>query len=302
MKQAIAVTMIGFLIAVIAGPSAIADAPRGLTYLTIGVGGRVSGMGEAGVAIVDDPTAAYWNPAGLAASDRSAAAFAYHNWIQDVSGQFAAGNYRWGHSALALHYLGLNVDDLEHRTSPTAEPIGTFGSHDLAIGASYAHQFVAGLRLGATFKYLWESIYVESSKGWAMDFGVQHTGLFPGLSLGATLKDVGKMSALRNEAPSLPSRFRIGAAYELIQISQPEIMIVADAEKPLDGDFKGHFGLEVRPVAPLAIRGGYIAGIESRSFAAGFGIHWAQFHLNYAYAPFKENLGEGHRMSLGMDF
>jgi hypothetical protein len=302
MKQAILAILIGLSILTLGGSLAMADAPQGLTYLTIGVGGRVSGMGEAGVAMVDDPSAAYWNPAGLAVSDHSAAVFAYHNWLQDVSGQFAAGNYRWGSSALALDYLGLNVNDIEHRISPTAEPIGTFGSHDLAIGASYARDFGGGLRIGATFKYLWESIYVETSNGWAIDFGIQQDGVIPGLALGATLKDLGDMSALRNEAPSLPSRIRVGAAYALTQISQPQIMIAADAEKPFEGDLKGHFGLEVRPVKPLALRGGYIAGIETRSFTAGFGVDWAQFHVDYAYAPFKEDLGDGHRFSIGMDF
>ena len=34
-------------------------------FLTIGIGSRPSGFGNAFVAIADDPTAMYWNPAGI---------------------------------------------------------------------------------------------------------------------------------------------------------------------------------------------------------------------------------------------
>jgi len=282
--------------------SSQADSPTGLAFLRIGAGGRAAGMGEAAVAVVDDPTAAYWNPAGLVASDHSAAVFSYHRWIQDVAGQFAAGNFRWQRSAVALHYLGLNMDDIELRTSPSANPIGTFGAHDVALGISYARDFGAGLRLGGTLKYLWESIFEETSHGWAVDVGAQKPNLFPGLSLGAVLKDLGKMTALRVEAPALPSRIRVGAAYDLPQSWIPKLTLAADAEMPFQGDGTGHVGVEVRPVKSLALRAGYITGIDSRGATAGFGLDWARFHINYGYSPFQEDLGDGHRFSIGLDF
>jgi hypothetical protein len=281
---------------------AVADAPTGLAFLKIGVGGKAAAMGEAAVAVVDDPTAAYWNPAGLAAASQSAAVFTYHRWIQDVSGQYAAGTYRIGRSALTLHYLGTNVGDLERRTNPSANPIGTFDAHDLCAGLSYARNMGNDLLLGVTAKLLWESIDVETSEGWAVDAGIQHRELIPGLSLGAALRNLGSMNELRNEKPSLPASLTVGAAYQLRQIKQPMIIVATDGEFPFDGDPNGHFGMEIRPVKPLALRAGYITGIESRSLTAGFGIDWLNFHLNYGIAPFKEDLGEGHRVSLGMDF
>jgi len=43
-----------------------ADRARGaVLFLTIGPGARAAGMGESFVAIADDPTSTYWNPAGL---------------------------------------------------------------------------------------------------------------------------------------------------------------------------------------------------------------------------------------------
>jgi len=302
MRYYLPIISVGLLLVAVVISSAEADSPTGLAYLKVGVGGRAAGMGEATAAVVDDPTSAYWNPAGLVATGQSAAVFSYHHWIQDVAGQFAAGNFRWKRSAVAVHYLGMNVDDIELRTGPSANPIGTFGAHDVALGISYATDFGAGVRVGGTLKYLWESIFEETSHGWAVDLGAQKRNLFPGLSLGAVLKDVGQMTALRVEAPTLPSRIRVGAAYDWMQNWVPELMLAADVEKPFEGDGTGHIGIEVRPVKPLALRAGYITGIDSRGVTAGFGLDWARFHVNYGYSPFQEDLGDGHRFSVGLDF
>ena len=40
------------------------------TFLRIGVGARAEGMGEAFVAVANDPSAVFWNPAGLASLQR----------------------------------------------------------------------------------------------------------------------------------------------------------------------------------------------------------------------------------------
>jgi len=44
---------------------AVKDAGQAARYLRIGVGARALGMGGAFVAVADDASACYWNPAGL---------------------------------------------------------------------------------------------------------------------------------------------------------------------------------------------------------------------------------------------
>jgi len=56
----------------------------GLTFLKIGVG-RSSGMGDAFVAVADDATAAYWNPAGLALVTGRQALVNHVDWIADIN-------------------------------------------------------------------------------------------------------------------------------------------------------------------------------------------------------------------------
>jgi len=75
-------------------------------FLSIGVGGRALGMGGAHTAIVNDVTAGYWNPAGLARIDYPQVALMHEEHFGDLV------NYNYG--AVAIPYgtdmsFGLSV-------------------------------------------------------------------------------------------------------------------------------------------------------------------------------------------------
>ena len=55
------------------------------TFLRIGVGARAVGMGETFVAVANDPSAIYWNPAGLASLQRREIAISHVQWPADVT-------------------------------------------------------------------------------------------------------------------------------------------------------------------------------------------------------------------------
>ena len=54
------------------------------SFLDIGIGARSLSMGGAFVSIADDPTALYWNPAGIVKIERPMAHFYHSPWIADV--------------------------------------------------------------------------------------------------------------------------------------------------------------------------------------------------------------------------
>ena len=56
-------------------------------FLIINPGARQGGMGEAGVALADDATAIYWNPAGLA--------FQYNDPEVDKKGEATLMHVNW---------------------------------------------------------------------------------------------------------------------------------------------------------------------------------------------------------------
>jgi hypothetical protein len=66
---------------------------RGTTaanFLEIGYGCRGNAMGDAVVSVVNDLSAVYWNPAGLALMRQSGVQFVYQPWIADINTSFAA--------------------------------------------------------------------------------------------------------------------------------------------------------------------------------------------------------------------
>ena len=54
------------------------------TFLRIGLGARATGMGESFVAVANDPSAIYWNPAGLASLQRRELAISHVQWPADI--------------------------------------------------------------------------------------------------------------------------------------------------------------------------------------------------------------------------
>src|SRR4029453_7116453 len=60
-------------------------------FLKIGVGARATGLGESFVAVANDPSAIYWNPAGLASMQRSEVLLSHVDWPAGVPHPHLAG-------------------------------------------------------------------------------------------------------------------------------------------------------------------------------------------------------------------
>src|SRR5580765_1234401 len=60
------------------------------SFLKIGVGARATGLGETFVAVANDPSAIYWNPAGLASLQRSELLLSHIEWPADIRYEHAA--------------------------------------------------------------------------------------------------------------------------------------------------------------------------------------------------------------------
>ena len=78
-------------------------------FLEIGIGSASGGMGEAYVAVANDLSAVYWNPAGLASLKGVGVQFMIQPWIVDINTIFAASALsipRVGTFALSLTQVG----------------------------------------------------------------------------------------------------------------------------------------------------------------------------------------------------
>jgi hypothetical protein len=173
---------------------------------------------------------------------------------------------------------------------------------DFAVTGSYARRLTDCLDVGASLKYLHEKIDDELARGVAADLGVRYAvPVVDGLTAGLAVQNLGPQMSFIEDKFDLPVTYRIGAAYEapLAKVNG-ELLVVGDAVVPNDGDAKAHFGLEFEYANVVALRFGYRTGWDNHNVSVGLGAKVRNLRLDYAYVPYYSDLGDTHRISLGM--
>ena len=153
MKKAVVIALVVALsLTVVTNLFAVSQAA--VLFLLISPGARSAGMGEAFVALADDATAVYWNPAGLAFQTGREITIMHCKWlpqlVSDMAYEFLA--YRQYFESLG-GTLGANITVLnlgeQHQTGESGpELIDTFTSWDLAVTLSYGTLMRKDLGLG----------------------------------------------------------------------------------------------------------------------------------------------------------
>jgi hypothetical protein len=276
-----------------------AQSQSGLAFLKIGVGGRAAGLAETYVAAANDPTAIYWNAAGLDRSQGTVAVFSHNTWLQGIRADFLALSFPSLGGAVGLGLNMQTIPDIELRTTtPSPEPVGFFDARDLALTVAYSRPLRENIQLGLAVKYLYEKIHVESASGFAVDAGVLVKNLVAGLRVGAALQNLGSISSLQNDKIDLPALARLGFAYSPAQPANGALTLMSDVVILFDGDTGATVAGEYVFQKTLALRAGYQLNRENRGIAGGAGLQWGRYQLDYGYLPFASELGDTHRFSL----
>ncbi|RJP74147.1 MAG: hypothetical protein C4524_13230 [Candidatus Zixiibacteriota bacterium] len=300
-------TRYGFLVpAVLAGllitTLARAETGGSLPSLKMAPDARSAALGEAGTAGARGAMAAFHNPALLSFSDRNQAAFAYTDWLLDLSLQTGALLLRQSDWTVGLSFNVFSVPDLEQRMLPSDDPLGLFDAHDLAAGLSLAYQVTDRLSLGATGRYVYQQIYVENASGFSGDFGAAWKPRGVDLTVAAALRNVGRMEPLQQERSPLPTSANLGLAGLILQGPDFALRGLADGQYLFDDDLRLHAGLEAAWKELFFLRAGYQTGSELRSLSGGAGLQWKRFGFDYAYQPLAEDFGSSHRVALSVNF
>ncbi len=219
-------------------------------FLMISPGARAAGMGEAFVAVADDATAAYWNPAGLAFQNGREITLMHANWlpqlVSDMYYDFLA--YRQHFESLG-GTLGGNVTYLsmgeQIHVDEHGVELGTFNSWDLAVTLSYATKLSEKLGFGISARYIHSHLApigagTEKGKGiadgFALDVGILYRDLLiRGLSFGANLSNMGPKITYIDaaQADPLPTNLKVGLAYKLIDMEYNRLTLAVDTNKLL---------------------------------------------------------------------
>ncbi len=254
-------------------------------FLEVGIGARAMGMGGAYVALANDVSALYWNPAGIAEMQSSSVLFEHKEWLAEINFDVAA-------IAVSLGDLGsigamisvLNMDDLAERTIDQPEGTGNFFSvGDIALGLTYSTKLTDRFSFGITAKYIHQKISQMKADGFAFDFGTQFdTGLW-GVQFGAAftnfgtdmrlggkdaliLVDIDKEKfgnnervegQLKTDAWPLPLTFQAGIAKKVLANNHSKLLIVSDFIHPTNNTESINLGFEYSAKNSLFLRGGY---------------------------------------------
>ena len=300
------------MILVCALTAAAGAADYAAAYLESGVGPQAAGMGNAFSALVDGPTATYWNPAGLAALRGRSLAAEYQPLSLDrtLASLSGAANLRGG-LGFGLIWVHAGVGGLQGRTN-SGEVFGDLEDSENAAIFGLGLSPAPGLRVGAAVKILSQSIDVaqvgeSTATGRGLDLGLQyHLGDRTRLALGsrnllARLKwTVARPSSQTGTSEDdLASELYAGAAHQ----PAPGLWLAADAHLGGGGDYVA-FGAAWQIDDLLTARAGLSRIGEADgvgSITAGLSLRPMRneaLEIHYAYA--EDPIDAGGRVSMAL--
>ncbi len=289
-------------------------------FLKIGVGARATGMGESYIAVANDPSALYWNPAGLTQYDNNQVYFAHSEWLVDVKHSFLGASYRLDQSnVIGFSVIALYMDDMPVTTETM--PFGTgeyFSYTDLAFGLTYARRMTDQFSFGLTLRYMNSSLDKLSMNGFMFDLGTYYwTGLGTSRfavtvsNFGGQISPSGEVTLLDGsnrdswQEFALPTVFRVGFAMEPYMTEVHKVTTTIQLNHPNDNAENLGFGLEYGWNNTVNLRGGYKINVDEETFSAGIGVAipltFAAINVDYSFARWG-NLGDVHRISMNLGF
>jgi len=290
-------------------------------FLYNGVGSRALGMGSAYVAVANDVTAGYWNPAGLAEAEGFQAQFMHsQQFISSVQYDYLGLSRKFENGAtMGLSVLRLGVDDIaDSRNALIGESLQTgyldyskisyFNTADYAFILSYANRYNDNLSYGANIKLIYRDYSIESALGIGFDAGVRYR-ILPGFIAALIVRDITTtmMAWSTDEKEFITPSLRPGISYQYLFESiglylQPsfDVNLMFENRKasaqmhlgPISADT--FWGMEAGYRDVVFLRAGYD---DLERFNGGIGLSITRFAIDYSYTNYDQELGNVHRIS-----
>ena len=307
-------------------------------FLKISSGGRGLAMGSANVAITNNLSSSFWNPAGLAHVKGIEVYFENNGWLAGTDYNFGSFGFEWPRvGVLSLSITMLTSPDDLVRT--VEKPTGTgekFNAQDMSIGISIGKSLTNQLSLGATIKNIRQRIWHSTGQTMAADIGVQYKTPINDIILGASISNFGNDISLigrdmnlsvdpdpnnqgniefvnaqyETDAFPLPLLFRVGIGGNIINKEKLSVLFAIDAVHPNDNYEYLNLGLETNINNMFSIRAGY-PGIGKKDaiegLSLGFGVKYPIMKtsnvlvVDYTSADFGP-LGIVQRVSIGFNY
>ncbi len=274
-------------------------------FLKIGIGARATAMGGAYSAIADDPSALYWNPAGLVQIRENQLVAMHTEWLSEINYAWIAFAHPLSHATIASSINYLVTDKINVTTSVDKTGTGeTFISSDALFSLGYGELINDYFSVGIVGKYFQEQIQDTYAGAIAVDMGTLFF-LTKGIRLSLGIQNLGSNLKFIEEEFPLPRNYKIGLSYS------DKSHFTADMETSffeVDNKLKLRCGIEFIPIKLIALRCGYMwdsitnqlgdfNGAPS-GLSTGVGINLMDTcSLDYAYVPYGI-LEDTHRIEI----
>ena len=295
------------------------------TFLNIGVSARAVGMGESVVALNQDASSVYYNPATIAQLDKTDISLSQIQWPADINYDY----FSMTRQLLDRHYIGVSAGILHMKPMmETTEyhPDGTgnyFTFQNRFIGLTYGAKMTDRFSFGITFKHVSEDMADYGMNAVLMDMGTFYWTGYKSLRFCASLSHFGKQVSptgsyqkrILDKSSGLeiieqtdfakfspPTQFRVGGAFDPIAQKNQHLTISLQLNHPVDNAEYIVTGLEYSFMEMLFLRLGYKSNKkeENMTFGAGFiiPVGGMKIRADYGYANF-EHLSDPKRFSIG---
>lgn len=296
MKRAL---LAGLLVLCLSGASLASPGSEPLEFLRLDANARAVAMGGAYTALATDSNALLYNPAGLAEMKRYEATFMHDQRYASITQEYAsvAAPQGWG---VAINHLSFGGVPRTTVSNPSGAGLGETGLSDLSLSAGYGREVQTGVALGGSLKLVRESIDGVSAQGFAADLGgLYEVGSVPGLTVAASILNIGPAITYQKADENLPLTLRSGVAYSRMVRAQ-ECTLALDLVKERSEGLSPLVGLEVAFMNAFPLRLGY-SGLNDAGpgITVGAGYRQPSWDFDYAFAPYG-SLGSAHRLSVTM--
>ena len=279
--------------------------------LKIGVGARAAAMGDAYVAIADDATAVYWNPAGIARLSGQSISINHTAWPAEILFDQAAYvfNVKWIPGMIGVNVRALTMSRDKVRTTYLPDGTGeTFDAGEWAYGLTYARSLTDKFSAGLSVNYIQTGLDDVTGKSTTFDFGTLYDVGIMGAKIGMSIQNIGSDMTFIDETVKMPVFFRVGGSLTLLQRGESRLLTAAEFTHPPDNSEKLNLGAEYAFHDYLFLRGGYKMNYDTEGLTAGFGVKFpltlvksSVARLDYAYSDLKF-LSQAHRVSVNVSF
>jgi len=299
-------------------------------FLQLGTGARSLAMGGAAIAVTNDPTSGYWNPAGLSELQYPGITGMHEaKFDNTVQHDFAALAFPLGKDGGAsISVLHIGISNIKDTRSALVDrngdgifngddyldysKVSSFGNYDWGLFFSYGKKKDSLFSYGATVKVIFRKLDADNhATGFGVDLAAKYH-ITPQLTLAAVGEDITTtlLSYSSGTKELVSPTLKLGAAYlwDIFSDSNHVVLPSVDADLrfenrgsvsevhvgPVSSDF--HFGLEYQFKRVIAIRAGYN---DVKMFTIGAGIKLPRLSIDYAFQSFnaQDQLGNTHRIS-----